>query len=145
MSTPNDPRSVVGAAVNAKTHFCTNASEAKRLYGALWNSKYITGTLEDVLTDTSGRRATVRLKVKWNLPGRESLKSIILRSARAGEAPHSICASRDPALCDLLPVRPDEVEDEVAGRKKKKLLTVQMLEVLCIMRKMTRALTLQWL
>jgi hypothetical protein len=117
MSTSNDPRRVVGAAVHAKAHFCTNASEAKRMYDALWNSKFVTGTVEEVLTDISGRRATVKLKFKWNLPGRESRKSINLRSAHADEAPHSIRASRELTLCDPSPVRPDDVEEEVAGRQ----------------------------
>jgi hypothetical protein len=87
------------------------------MYDALWNSKFVTGTVEEVLTDISGRRATVKLKFKWNLPGRESRKSINLRSAHADEAPHSIRASRELTLCDPSPVRPDDVEEEVAGRQ----------------------------
>jgi Transposase IS4 len=89
------------------------------LYGALWNSKYVTGTVEEVLTGISGRRATVTLKDKWNLPGRESHKFTNLRRAHAGEAPRSICASRELTLCDPSPVRPDDIEEEVAGRQVK--------------------------
>jgi hypothetical protein len=57
------------------------------------------------------------LKIKWNSTGREIHKSINLRSARAGESPQSICASRDATLCNPSPVRPGEVEEEVAGRQ----------------------------
>jgi hypothetical protein len=87
------------------------------LYGALWNSKKVTDTVEEGLKDISGLRATVRLKVKWILPGRESLKSINLRIAHASESPHSMCASRELTLCDPSPVRPDDVEKEVAARQ----------------------------
>jgi hypothetical protein len=115
------------------------------------NPKYVRGTVDEVLTDTSGRRASVRLKVKRNLPGHESRKSIYLRSAHAGEAPHSFCASRELTFCDPSPVRSDGVEEEVAGRQdegapyNEGTPYSEYDEVLCIVSQVTRALALLWL
>jgi hypothetical protein len=54
MSTMSDARRVAGALVHVKARFCTDASEAKRLFVVLWNTKLFNGTVLEVLTSASG-------------------------------------------------------------------------------------------
>jgi hypothetical protein len=115
MSTPSDARRVVGALVHAKAHFCTNATEAKRLFGVLWNTKLVNCTVLEVLTSTSGRRANVSLKVEWQLPARLSVKTINLRSAKHGEAPSRPFLTHQDSASNLAPAPRAEVEEDDVG------------------------------
>jgi hypothetical protein len=87
MPRTTDAKRRVGARVNAKAHFATSASDAKRTYGSAWNSRLVSGTVESVLEDDSGRRVSVIVTVTWDLaPGRK-LRRVNVRSIAAGEAP----------------------------------------------------------
>jgi hypothetical protein len=81
----SDAKNQVDARVHAKAHFAMTDNDAKRTFGSLWNETLVPGTVVEVETDTSGKRASVFLKVRWDLPGGQRVKRVNLRSCTAGE------------------------------------------------------------
>ena len=57
---PTDPRKSVGANAHALAKHVTSDAECKRLYGALWHSKYVNGVVDEVISEltTMNRKRT---------------------------------------------------------------------------------------
>ena len=55
MQRATDAKRRVGARVNAKAHFAMSVSDAKRTCGSAWNSRLVSGTVESVHEDDSGK------------------------------------------------------------------------------------------
>jgi hypothetical protein len=69
MAANNDPRPIVGAVVRALTSHVTAQAECGRWYGALQDSKMLTGTVAGVRVDAPGRRRStfVNTRVRGQL------------------------------------------------------------------------------
>jgi hypothetical protein len=80
------------ARVNAKAHFVMSASDAERTCGSAWNSHLVSGTLESVHEDDSGKRVSVTVTVMRDLPAGRKLRRVNVRSFAAREAPGTIGA-----------------------------------------------------
>jgi hypothetical protein len=83
----SDPKRRVGARVHARAHFKMSLADAKRKFGSYWNRQLVSGTVISVDKDTSGKRSSFFLNVKWELPGEERMKRVNVRSVLSGEAP----------------------------------------------------------
>jgi hypothetical protein len=93
-----DAKRRAGARVNAMAHFAISASDAKRTYGTAWNSRLVSGTVESVHEDDSGKRVSVVVTVMWDLaPGRK-LHRVNVHRIAAGEVPETIGAAAHQPL-----------------------------------------------
>ena len=126
MAGEKDPRRCVNAEVHAKASAVTHKKECSRLYGANAKTKFVNGTVLEVLTDiTNGLRST-SLRVEWilydtNNP-RKLVKVVKLCNVRAGPAPSD---PENQNVKIVLPVRPrtqlthrqasDDTESESLG------------------------------
>lgn len=77
----------VGARVHAKSHFAMGEHEARRCYGADWNTCLVSGTVLEVYVDRSGKRANVFLDVIWEFVGGNKERRVNVRSVTFGDAP----------------------------------------------------------
>jgi hypothetical protein len=118
MAASNDARRVVGATVNALASHVTAQAECSRRYGALQNSKTLTGTVTEVRVDASGRRRSTFVTASNNLGGLDyKSKELNVRSVHAGEAPSTAPTPGDIALRGgAAPASP--VPDEDGGSRQ---------------------------
>ena len=80
----------VGSRVHAKATAVLCVAECKRLYGSLWKTKNISGTVLEVVKDRSSGRVKTSFRVKWEYGGNKvKEKQINTRSVKAGEQPAS--------------------------------------------------------
>jgi hypothetical protein len=116
MAANNDPRRVAGAVVHALASHVTAQAEYSRRYGALRDSKMLTGTVTEVRVDASGRRRSTFVTASHHLGGLDyKSKELNVRSAHAGEAPVAFPTPGDislggPALLSPVP------EEDGAGQ-----------------------------
>jgi hypothetical protein len=86
MPTTTDAKRRVCARAYARAHFGASASDAKRTYGSAWQSRLVSGTVESVHEDDSGKRVSVFVTVMWDLPAGRELRRVNVRSIAAGHA-----------------------------------------------------------
>jgi hypothetical protein len=67
MAANNDPRRVVGAVVHAVASHVTAQAECGQRYGALQDSKMLTGTVTEVRVDASGMRRSTFVTAFYHL------------------------------------------------------------------------------
>lgn len=91
MTTHKDPRRRVGAVVHAKATIVTNIAQCARLYGSQAKTKFINGTVVEVIVDRSTGRASTFLKVEWVMTTTptilRSIKVVIFNNIKNGRAP----------------------------------------------------------
>jgi Transposase IS4 len=104
----------VGARQSALLHECVGC---KTPFCVLWNTKLVNGTVLEVLTSTSGRRANLSHKVEWKLPAWLSVKTIKLRSVQPGEAPSGLFKTHQDSASDPAPEPRAAVEDDDVARQ----------------------------
>jgi hypothetical protein len=112
----NDPRRVVGAVVHALVSHVTAQAEYGRWYGALQDSKMLTGAVTEVRVDASGRRRSTFVTASYHLGGVDyKLKELNVRSVHAGEAPATIPTPGDIALRGGAALLSPDAEEDGAG------------------------------
>jgi hypothetical protein len=82
---PNDPRRVVGARVHARASLVTSLVEFSRLFGSLARTKFVAGTVREVLPERPNNRQLTKLDVEWFLPTGSKLKTLPIASCKAGD------------------------------------------------------------
>lgn len=90
MTRTSDPRRCVGSNVHAKAEHVTSFKECQRLFGSCAKTKLVNGTVLELLTSIMHGRAKNELKVRWFLNDREIVKTLHLRSVRAGPVPAAL-------------------------------------------------------
>ena len=92
MPISNDPRQQIGNAVHTRASLVTSAAECKRLYGSLWKSKKLNGTVVSVeVSMDSGRRQT-SITADWLIQDRIKRHALKLVNMKSGEAPEDVTA-----------------------------------------------------
>ena len=81
----NDGRREIGAQVQAKAIAVTSASECKRLYGTLWKSQMVTGTVKRVVTPPAGSGKQTSLVCNWIISSVTKTKEVKLVSVTLPE------------------------------------------------------------
>ena len=85
MAKSQDSRRVIGAFVFAKVRVVTSDSECKRLFGALWKSATVNGTVKHVVVPPKGSRKHTSLIVDWTIRGSSKTKEVKLMNVRVRE------------------------------------------------------------
>lgn len=74
----NDGRREIGAKVQAKAVAVTSPAECKRLYGTLWKTETVTGTVKRVVTPPAGSGKQTSLVCDWIIAGVTKTKEVKL-------------------------------------------------------------------
>ena len=88
MSSKTDPRKVREAQVCAKVALVVLEAECKRMFGSLWKSKILHGTVEKVKIDRSSGRESTTLIENWSIVGKRKRIEVALGRAKIS-VPHS--------------------------------------------------------
>jgi hypothetical protein len=84
MTPPSDPKRCVGARVHTNAHFAMSEMDAKRTFGRAWNIHVVSGTVESVVEDDSGKCVSVSLVVIRDMPAGRKPHTVNVRSVLAG-------------------------------------------------------------
>jgi hypothetical protein len=129
MAANNFPRRVVGAVVHALASHVTAQAECGRRYGALQDSKMLTGTVTEVRVDTSGRRRSAFVTASYNLGGLDyKSKELNVRSVHAEEAPATVPTPGDISLLGGAALLSPVAEEDGAGQQSSPFLTVPVVK-----------------
>jgi hypothetical protein len=125
MAANNDPPRVVGAVVHALASHVTAQVECGRRYGALQDSKMLTGTVTEVRFDASGRRRSTFVTASYHLGGLDyESKELNVRSVHVGKAPATVPTPGDISLLVGVALLSPVAEKDGAGQQSSPLLTV---------------------
>eukprot|EP00171_Calliarthron_tuberculosum_P023220 IDg23220t1 len=112
MTRTSDARRCVGSEVHAKAEHVTSFKECQRLFGSCAKTKLVNGTVVELLKSTVHGRAKNELKVKWLVNDREIVKTLHLRSVRAGPVPSAPPPQRNPTTDTQTNDSGDDAEDD---------------------------------
>jgi Transposase IS4 len=85
MVRPQDARRVVGDRVCTKDIFVTARAECARQFGSASSSKYVDGTVHEVIGERPNGRARTYLNVKWDFPSSAKHKRVLLSNIKAAD------------------------------------------------------------
>lgn len=83
----SDQRLVVGNRVHTRARLLTSDVKCRRMYGANWKVKKISGTVLRVIKLTVNGRKATDVEVKWNLVDNAKIVTLRLTNIKSGEAP----------------------------------------------------------
>ena len=87
MPNANDPRLQVGNRVHTRAKLLKSDSKCRRLYGALWKTKLVKGSVLKVSKTLSKNRRATFVQAKWELSDGTNVVTLHLCSVRSAEAP----------------------------------------------------------
>lgn len=95
--------------------FLAAESNAETLFGTSWSAKFIHGVLREVITDWSGRGASVSLEVSWQLMRLEKERAVNYSIPILGEARCTFIAHSGHCRKSAETPACDEAEDGAVG------------------------------
>lgn len=113
MASRADSRTVTGNLVHCRASLVTSDAECKRLFGSLWKSTYVTGTVVNLVQEVINGRRRRSVEVDWKIQDRCKRVTLKIVNIKAGTDTSEKDAEENNPISPLLLSFEDDVEQEL--------------------------------